>query len=187
MATKEPVLLIVLIETASLRWYVAGIGRAGESTPLLTCEAGNLSPYIGVPFDEQVSFLRHRLSGVLQRGCDRLWGRQKKPCHIVFVADGPFASATPELTQRVAEHFVEWMTSPPVVFFTSVLGFGAGQPSSLHKVAGDLEAAHLAAFHTGLPALLSVLDQADAWELAPPKVNPDCAPDPLIPRQRAGH
>jgi len=40
MSAKEPVLLIVLIETASLRWYVAGIGLTGEATPLLTCEAG---------------------------------------------------------------------------------------------------------------------------------------------------
>lgn len=169
MATKEPVLLIVLIQTASLRWHVAGIGLTGAATPLLTCEAGNLSPYVGVPFDEQVSFLRHRLSGVLQRGCDRLWGRQQKPCQIVFLADGPFAHAAPELTPRVAEHFVEWMTSPPVVFFTSGADFGAGQPAALHQVAGELEAAHLAAFHTGLPALLAVLEQAEAWELVPPK------------------
>ena len=125
MTAKEPVLLTVLIETASLRWYVAGISLAGEALPLLKSEAGNLSPYLGVPFDEQVSFLRHRLSGVLQRGCDRLWGRQKKPCQIVFVADGPFVQASAELTARVAEHFVEWMTRPPVVFFTTARGFAA--------------------------------------------------------------
>jgi len=61
MTAKEPVLLTVLIETASLRWYVAGIGLEGEPLPLLKSEAGNLSPYLGLPFDEQVSFLRHRL------------------------------------------------------------------------------------------------------------------------------
>ena len=100
MTDKEPVLLTVLIETSRLRWYVAGIGLDGEPLPLLRSEAGNLSPYLGIPFDDQVSFLRHRLSGVLQRGCDRLWGRQKKPCQIVFVADGPFVQADAELTAR---------------------------------------------------------------------------------------
>ena len=54
-------------------------------------------------------------SGVLQRGCDRLWRREEKPRQIVFVANGLFSEATPELTQRVADHLVEWMTSPLVV------------------------------------------------------------------------
>ena len=169
MTAKEPVLLTVLIETLNLRWYVAGIGLTGEAWPLLKSEVGNLSPYIGVAFDEQVSFLRHRLSGVLQRGCDRLWGRQQKPCQIVFVADGVFAHAAPELTQRVAEHFVEWMTSPPVVFFTSENGFAIAGPWSLTRVAGDLEESPWASLHAGLPALRVALDQPDLWELAPPK------------------
>jgi hypothetical protein len=116
MTDKEPALLTVLIETAALRWYVAGIDLTGRPSPLLVSEPGNLSPYLGVPFDEQVNFLRHRLSGVLQRGCDRLWSRQQKPCQIVFVADGLFVEADAALTPRVAEHFVEWLTSPPVVF-----------------------------------------------------------------------
>src|SRR6266849_810917 len=109
MAAKEPVLLTVLIETAKFRWYVGGIGLDGAATPLFCSEPGNLKPYVGVPFDEQVNFLRHRLSGVLQRGCDRLWGRQLKPCQIVFVADGSFVEADSKLTRRVAEHFVAWM------------------------------------------------------------------------------
>jgi hypothetical protein len=169
MTAKEPVLLTVLIETAELRWYVAGIGLAGEPLPLLRSEPGNLSPYVGVAFDEQVSFLRHRLSGVLQRGCDRLWGRQKKPCQIVFVADGPFIQAAPELTPRVAEHFVEWMTSPPVVFFTRDARFAGEEPVALQKVAGDLNGPYAEPLQTGLAALLGTLKQLDAWELAPPK------------------
>jgi hypothetical protein len=170
MTTKEPVLLLVLIQTAQLRWYVAGVSLTGEATPLLTCEIGNLRPYLGLPFDEQVSFLRHRLSGVLQRGCDRLWGRQKKPCHIVFVADGLFVDAAPELTLRVAEHFVEWMTSPSVAFFTSVPGFDSSSAAPLRQVAGDLPTASFAALHTGLPDMVAALDRAAAWELVPPKV-----------------
>lgn len=169
MNAKELVLLTVLIETASLRWYVAGIRLAGEPLPLLRSEAGNLSPYLGLPFDEQVSFLRHRLSGVLQRGCDRLWGRQKKPCQIVFVADGPFAQAAPELTRRVAEHFVEWMTRPAVVFFTCGDGFAAGDNLSLRTEAGELDDQLRQSLDAGLPALLAARDQPDAWELAPTK------------------
>ncbi len=169
MTAKEPVLLTVLIETASLRWYVAGIRLAGEPLPLLRSEAGNLSPYQGLPLDEQVSFLRHRLSGVLQRGCDRLWGREKKPCQIVFVADGPFAQAARELTRRVAEHFVEWMTRPTVVFFTCPDGFAAGGKPVLQTEAGELDAALRQALDAGLPPLLAARAQPDAWELAPTK------------------
>ena len=167
MNVKEPVLLTVLIETASLRWYVAGIGLAGEPLPLLRSEAGNLSPYLDLPFDEQVSFLRHRLSGVLQRGCDRLWGRQMKPCQIVFVADGHFAQAAPELTRRVAEHFVEWMTRPAVVFFTCGDGFAACDNLSLRTEAGELDDQLRQALDAGLPALLAARDQPDAWDLSP--------------------
>ena len=136
---------------------------------MLKSAAGDLSPYLGVALDDQVTFLRHRLSGVLQRGCDRLWGRQKKPCHIVFVADGPFAQAAPELTRRVAEHFVEWMTRPPVAFFTCADGFAAGDKLSLQAVAGELDDQLRQSLDAGLPALLAARDQPDAWELAPAK------------------
>jgi hypothetical protein len=171
MTDKEPMLLTVLIETSCLRWYVAGIDLAGEPLPLLRSETGNLSPYLGLPFDEQVSFLRHRLSGVLQRGCDRLWGRQKKPCQIVFVADGPFVQADAELTVRVAEHFVEWMTRPPVVFFTAARGFASPEPPVLEHVAGEVDDALRAALDAGLTALRDALHQPDAWELVPTKGN----------------
>ena len=165
MAAKEPVLLTVLIETTDLCWYVAGISLAGDPMPLMQSEAGNLGAYIGVAFDEQVGFLRHRLSGVLQRGCDRLWGRHKKPCHIVCVADGPFVQATPELTRRVAEHFVEWITRPPVVFFISMNGFVRGENLPLDKVAGDLDVQCRESLDIGLPALVVAMDEPDVWEL----------------------
>jgi len=171
MADKEPVLLTVLIDTFRLCWYVAGIRLDGEPLPLLRSEAGNLNPYLGLPFDEQVSFLRHRLSGVLQRGCDRLWGRQKKPCQIVFVADGPFVQADVELTARVAEHFVEWMTRPPVVFFTAARGFALPAPPVLEQVAGEVDDALRAALDAGLTALRDSLHQPGAWELVPTKGN----------------
>jgi hypothetical protein len=163
METKEPVLLVVLITTADFRWHVAGISLAGAPLPLLQSEPGNLNAYLGGTDDEQLSFLRHRLSGVLQRGCDRLWGRQKKPCQIVFVADGPFAQAPAELTRRVAEHFVQWMTSPPVVYFTSPDGFDTATSPSLEHVAGELETSHRRALETGLPHLIGALDRPQAW------------------------
>jgi hypothetical protein len=169
MPDKEPVLLTVLIETDELRWHVVGIDLAGEPLPLLVSEPGNLSSYLGLPFDDQVSFLRHRLSGVLQRGCDRLWGRQKKPCQIVFVADGPFAQTPPELTPRVATHLVEWMTRPPVVFFITNRGFGTQEPPTLDRVAGELDAPLRTALDAGLSALGDVWDRQDAWELVPTK------------------
>jgi len=169
MTDKQPVLLTVLIETSHLRWYVAGIDLRGEALPLLRSDAGNLSPYVGVPFDDQVSFLRHRLSGVLQRGCDRLWGRQMKPCQIVFVADGPFVQADAELTPRVAEHFVEWMTRPPVVYLTAADGFATPNPPVLNQVAGELDVDLRRALETGLPLLGAMLNQPDAWERVPTK------------------
>jgi len=171
MSDKEPVLLTVLIETAELRWHVAGIDLVGKPLPLLVSEAGNLSPYLGLPFDDQVSFLRHRLSGVLQRGCDRLWGRRKKPCHIVFLADGPFTGAVAELTPRVAEHLVEWMTRPPVVFFTTPHLFGTREPPALDHLAGEMDASLRVALDVGLSALGNVWDRADAWELVPTKTS----------------
>ena len=169
MPAKEPVLLTVLIETAELRWYVAGISLAGEPIPLLRSQTGNLGAYVGTSFDEQTSFLRHRLSGVLQRGCDRLWGRLMKPCQIIFLADGPFVQAAPELTNRVAEHFVEWMTNPPVVFFTSGNGFARHEAPSLERIAGDLDSVYRKAMDSGLPALLDTMHEPDAWELSPNK------------------
>jgi hypothetical protein len=172
MTAKEPVLLTVLIETAKLRWYVGGIGLDGAATPLVCSEPGNLKPYVGVAFDEQVNFLRHRLCGVLQRGCDRLWGRKQKPCQVVFVADGPFVEAEPELTDRVAEHFVAWMANPPVVYFVIRGGTMSAPPSQLDAVAGSLAAEWRPALETGLSHLCVARELLDAWELVPTKKTP---------------
>jgi hypothetical protein len=166
MEPKEPVLLTVLIETANLRWYVAGINLKGEPIPLMCSETGNLGAHIGDELDEQVSFLRHRLSGVLQRGCDRLWGRLLKPCQIVFVADGPFIQAPPELALHVAEHFVEWMTRPPVVFFNCENGLEGEDPRLLKNVAGDMEPQFRESLDQGLPGLIDAMKKDDLWELA---------------------
>ena len=171
MTIKVPVLLTVLVETGQRRWFVAGITLDGRPVPLMCSEIGNLDPYVGVGVDEQVDFLRHRLSGVLQRGCDRLWGRQMKPCQIVFVVDADFEPANPALTQSVAEHFVLWMSNPPVAFFTSENGFSGRGAPLLSQRAGDLDHTGREALITGLPQLIAAFEDTALWELAPSKPN----------------
>ncbi|PQO45376.1 hypothetical protein [Blastopirellula marina] len=164
MPTKRPVLLTVLIEAASKRWYLAGIDLEGNTTPLLCSEEDNLAGYIGQPLDDQTSFLRHHLAGVLQRGTDRLWGRQEKPCQIVFVADDHFQDAPAELTERVAEHFVEWLTRPPVVFFL-LESSRETPPPELKLVAGEIDSEGHAALVAGLPKMFQKCTENDPWEL----------------------
>jgi hypothetical protein len=161
--------LTVLIETGQLRWYVGAITLDGTAIPLMSSEPGNLNPYLGVPLDEKVSFLRHRFAGVLQRGCDRLWGRQQKPCQIVFVADGLFANAEPELSGRIAEHFAVWMTNPPVVYFERRDGFQSAEAAAIERVAGDLDDRSRHALAEGLASLCAATRDQAVWELVPTK------------------
>ena len=154
----------MFIESQSQRWYVAGIDLEGRVVPLICSQAGDLAGYVDQPFGEQVSFLRHRLAGVLQRGCDRLWGRNMKPCQIVFVADDVFCDAGPELTQRVADHFVEWLSRPPVVFFVSKKTAGT-EPADLMRLAGELTTERHQALNRGLGDLVNARAAEDQWEL----------------------
>ncbi len=164
MPSKQPVLLTVLIETATFRWYVAGIDQEGTATPLLCSQKGDLAAYVGEPFDEQASFLRHRLSGVLQRGCDRLWGKMMKPCEIVFIVDDHFSEADEDLTQRVADHFDQWMTSPPVVFFRIEPDSKPCTPQ-LSTVAGQIPGEWREALDKGFPSMITKCGEKDPWEL----------------------
>jgi hypothetical protein len=164
---KTPVLLTVLVETSKLRWYVAGAGLDGTAIPLISSQPGNLAPYLGVPPDDQLSFLRHRFSGVLQRGCDRLWGRQMKPCQIVFIADGAFAQADPQLFRNLGEHLAAWMTKPPVVAFASRNGFQPPGPATLDLVAGAIDPIFQQALAASLPQLFAATARHELWELAP--------------------
>src|ERR1700730_17021718 len=117
MDPKEPVLLLVLVETARLRWFVASIDRNGQSMPLLRSDVGDLETYRGLEFDEQLAFLRHRFCGALQRGCDRIWARGNKASHFIFGFQGLRPEATGSLPRALAEHLAEWMLTPPVVVF----------------------------------------------------------------------
>jgi hypothetical protein len=165
MDSKTPVLLVVLVEAARLRWFVAALGPDGQATPLLRSEVGDLEKYRGLDFDGQVSFLRHRFCGVLQRGCDRLWSRGMKSRQFVFVFDEPLPEPSGRLTAAVAEHFVEWMLSPPVVVYSG----GAADVPPLDKVAGAIDGSLEELLRARLGALLAARDDPGAWELAPTK------------------
>ena len=164
MDAKTPVVLLVLVETARLRWFVASLGLDGRATPLLRSEVGDLEKYRSLPFDEQVSFLRHRFCGVLQRGCDRLWARSSKACQFVIVFEGLLPDATGTLTQAVADHYAMWMLNPPAAVFNRT-----GDPPRLELLAGQLDKPleELVLAHLG--ELLAARDDPGAWEVSPTK------------------
>jgi hypothetical protein len=167
MHVKEPVVLVVLVETARLRWFVAAVGLVdGTVTPLVCSVAGDLATYQGLPFDEQVSFLRHRFCGIVQRGCDRLWPVGKKACQFAFLFDGTLPEATDELTRRVAEHFVEWMLNPPVVVFAAADAGAATELPGLTRLAGTLDRPAADALRAGLVALRTAVADPSAWEVS---------------------
>lgn len=158
MTPKAPVLLVVQVETAQLRWYVAAIDRAGQLTPLLCSEVGDLEKYKGLAFDEQVVFLRHRFCGVLQRGCDRLWARDMKASQFVFIFDEPLPEPTGELTPRVAEHFAIWMLNPPAAVFV-----GANE-AGLVRIAGEIDRPLADLLNARLADLARLREDPTAWE-----------------------
>lgn len=168
MSQKEPVLLLVLVQTSRMRWLVAGIDFQNQAFPLLVSTDNDLAPYQTLSFDEQASFLRHRFCGVLQRGCDRLWGRQKKACKFVFLTDAQFPNAArEELTQRVADHLVEWMAKPSVAFLNSQADFDS-LPLNPVCIAGQLSTEQQTALQAALPAVYQALHTPEVWEQVPP-------------------
>jgi hypothetical protein len=165
MDTKTPVVLVVLVESQRQRWLVAALDLDGTLVPLLRSEEGDLSLYQGLPFDEQVSFLRHRFCGVLQRGCDRLWPVGKKACQFVFLFDGVLPGTTEELIPVVAEHFVLWMLNPPVVVFT----INRPGPTRLHQLAGSIDRNLEVVVQETLASLVAAADDSDRWVLSQKK------------------
>jgi hypothetical protein len=166
METKEPVLLVVLVESARLRWFVAAVGLDGVVTPLLCSVEGDLATYQGLDFDEQTSFLRHRFCGVLQRGCDRLWPVEKKAAQFVFLFEGDLPGTTEELTLRVAEHFVMWLLDPPVVVFTSTGGFESPPSPRLRLLAGAIDRSLEDVLQTSLVSLFATAADPGHWEVS---------------------
>src|SRR5437016_4141744 len=170
MEAKTPALLVVLVETERLRWFVASIPPDGPPVPLLRSEEDDLATYRGLDLDEQVAFLRHRFCGVLQRGCDRLWAREKKPKQFVILFDGPLAEATGKLTSRIAEHFAEWMLNPPVAVFINGCGLRSPGSPPLDRLAGEIAPALEEVVHTSLDGLLAAREDSRPWEVVAKKV-----------------
>jgi hypothetical protein len=166
MEAKAPVLLVVMVETGQLRWFVGSIGLDGRTTPLLCSETGDLAHYREVAFDEQVAFLRHRFCGTLQRGCDRLWARNNKACRFVFVFESLLTEPTGELTRAVADHFTLWMLNPPVAVLISANGFAPGEGLQLEQLAGQLDDSQGCLLQTHLGKLLAARQDAGVWEMA---------------------
>jgi hypothetical protein len=160
MGIKLPVVLVVVVEAARLRWLVASVDPDGVVAPLVRSEDGDLATYQGLDFDEQLSFLRHRLCGVIQRGCDRLWPVGKKASQFVVLFEGPLPGAPPQLIPRVADHFVEWMLNPPVAVFTSE------GVQRLSRLAGTLEQRAETALQAGLRALAAAVADPGAWDVS---------------------
>ncbi len=160
---KTPVLLAVVVNTSRQQWFVAGVDFDGSVDPLVRSEPGNLDHYADQPGDEQLSFLRHRLSGSMQRGCDRLWARNAKAARIVLIVDDDFPGGEADLLVRLAEHFHVWMTSPPVSCYR-----GAGGVSDLESfdcLVGEPEPEQAAALGQALPTLFQRMTDADLWEV----------------------
>jgi hypothetical protein len=161
MDGKTPVILVVLVQTSQLRWFVASIDPEGRALPLLRSQVGDLEKYRGLDFDGQVSFLRHRFCGVLQRGCDRLWSRAQKARQFAVVFEEPLPEPTGQMTAAIAEHFVQWLLNPPVVVYTGT--------APLDRVAGTIDPPLEELLRSALAPLLAAREDADAWELAPAK------------------
>ena len=164
MSDRDPAWLVVLIETRELRWYAAAIGSDGQSFPLLRSDAGDLNGYADLPIDEQVSFLRHRLAGVMQRGGDRLYSRQMKVSRFLLIADGVFPTSPGGVTQQLAEHFVQWMMNPPVTFLVVPEDFAIQRDEDFRVIAGEFPPHVVTTLREHLPKLSECRSLSDHWE-----------------------
>lgn len=164
MADKELVTLTILVGTTDLSWWVAAIRDNGEVQPLLRSEPGDLDRYRDLSWDEQTSFLRHRFCNVLQRGCDRLWGHGMKARLFLFVLESDFPHAEPELTVRTADHLVQWMSQPPVIFVKGPWRETAADPERFHTIAGELDDSELSAVRAASVKCRDHDLNSDQWE-----------------------
>ncbi len=177
MPDREPALLVVLIETVPLRWHVAAIGSDNFVIPLLRSNDGNLDQYRNLESDAQLSFLRHRFAGVLQRGCDRLYPKGMKVSHFLLIADGHYPNASEDITPGLAEHFVEWMINPPVTYLLHRSEFtqeaAAGPHDQFELVAGELPDDIAMMLGDSWSEIVALLGQPDRWELIarPPQLD----------------
>ncbi len=85
----------------------------------------------------------------------------------MFVIDRNFPDGPPELTDRIADHLVQWMVSPPAVFY-SVNG-GTFNDANLKTtlMAGELPAELTECLAKGLPLLRDEATRPGNWERVP--------------------
>ena len=162
---KTPSLLAVVIKSSLQQWFVAGIDMDGTVEPLVRSEPGNLDQYVGQGEDEQLSFLRHRLSGAMQRGCDRLWARNAKAARIVLIADHDLPDSDAALLPRLADHFHTWMTRPPVSFYRGHGDSTIEDLESLECLVGQPDAEQAVPLRQALPQLCQRMADSDCWEV----------------------
>lgn len=155
MTDKSPVILVTLLESDAKRWSVAALDRETDIRPLAQSQAGNLDGYAAKSFDEQTSFLRHRIAGSLQRGADRLWPLNLKASLFVVWFDHTFDAAEAPLIQRVADNFVQWIANPPVVCFHDGL------------IAGELSESDQEFITTQMQDVRRAVIDESRWEIIP--------------------
>ena len=166
-AEKTPVLLVLSVRTDRQQWFLTEVTLEGKVTPLVRSEPENLQPHLGGAFDDRLSFLRHRLAGALQRGCDRLWGRSCKAARVVILTDGDLDPSAPELNQALADHFCLWMSRPPVTFLQSPARLADPQRPTSESLAGQLDAEQQSALDHGLAELAEAMQTPERWEVIP--------------------
>jgi hypothetical protein len=164
MPSKTPVVLMVLVETSRLRWLTAALRPDGEVVPLLRSEEGDLAPYVAGDAEQQLTFLRHRLCGVLQRGCDRLWARELKPSQFVVLFSEPLDEG--DLTQQVADHFDLWLVQPTVVVYAGDRGAPLCAKVPLRPLAGELDPSFAPLLSDAVAKLIAAARDDERWELS---------------------
>lgn len=161
MTQKEPVTLAAHLNLCDGTWSVASVNRSFEIAPLIQSQPHDLDPWRIGSFDEQVTFLRHRIAGLLQRGSDRLWGRQQKA--QLFTIDYWYEEneASLAVVTSVAQHFCTWMLKPPVICVR------LSADGALDCIATNTSYEDLSDIASALQEIRIQAAQPDLWELAP--------------------
>ncbi len=163
MTEKEPVTLAVHLDLSGGTWSVASVSGAFEVAPLIQSQPHDLDKWSEGSSDEQISFLRHRIAGILQQGADRLWGRQQKA--QLFAIDFSYedSPASGEIVDRVAQHFCTWLLKPPVMCLC------VRENGTLRCIASNTDDADLEGLTAAVQQIRSQAGQTDLWEHALPR------------------
>lgn len=162
MTEMEPVTLVAHLDLPNESWSVASVNSSFDVAPIIQSQPNDLAPWSDGTLDEQLSFLRHRIAGILQRGADRLWGRQQKAQMFVVDFRCDDNLATREVVAKVSEHFCTWMLKPPVICLS------IQQDGTLDCIASNTSSDEFGSFAAVLQEIRTLANQTEHWELAPP-------------------